>query len=224
MAIDLNCDWKAGFVMDPTKKGRVGYLVSLGGMDCGAFLQDITVFSPVGIDPPNYAKAKLEAGTEGHSAKQIKVVGVIESFNFGGGVGDPVCISAYISSKNANTLSAKLATTLKNTVVNNLSWWICNFDEEGKQWFEEAYPKAPDVVAGQLNAPGGKDLRLVVAAEPTKVAANIDTNVFNVYFEIVPAADKVYAFQFASTAKMPFCRSWGLAVGDNAAAAVSAAG
>ena len=33
MAIELPCDWKSGFVMDPTKKQRCGYLMAFNGLD-----------------------------------------------------------------------------------------------------------------------------------------------------------------------------------------------
>ena len=33
MSIDLPCDWKSGFLMDPTNKQRCGYLTAFNGLD-----------------------------------------------------------------------------------------------------------------------------------------------------------------------------------------------
>ncbi len=217
MSMDLSCDWRSGFVMNPNKKQRVGYLTQFQGLDLGTdyLKQDIEVFTP-------YSGEAVSYGGIAPKDDKVTCVGVIESFSWGGGVGDPVQISAYISSENAAIITAKLKTTLKTNKVTKLGWWICNFDEENKTWFEEAYPKDPADVGGQINAPGGQDLRIFVAEQPTKVAPNIDTNVYNITFEVIPAANSTYVFNFATSAKTPFVRNWGLKVGTAAAAAMGA--
>lgn len=216
-SLDLPCDWKSGFVMDPSKKQRVGYLVHFEGLNMGDFLhQDVDVFTPFNhSDAPSYAEMKLDKSTN-----KVTCVGVIEHFSFAGGVGDPLCISAYISAQNAEVLAAKMKTTIDTSIVKKLGWWICNFDEENKVWYEEAFPIDPVTVSGQLNAPGGKDLRLAVSSEPSKVAPNIDINVYNLYFELIPAANTTFAFHFATSSKTKYIRNWGLKIGTNAASAV----
>jgi hypothetical protein len=76
-------------------------------------------------------------------------------------------------------------------------------------------------VVGQLNAPGGKDFRISVAQDATRISATLDTNVYNLYLEVIPAANATYNFHFATSAKTPYIRNWGLKVGSNAAAAAS---
>jgi len=51
---------------------------------------------------------------------KVTCVGVIENFSYAGGVGDPLCISAYISEQNAEVIAAKLKTTLDTNVVKKL--------------------------------------------------------------------------------------------------------
>jgi len=76
---------------------------------------------------------------------------------------------------------------------------------------------------GQINAAAdGKDLRLQIADTPTKVAPNIDVNVYNIYFEIVPAANATYLLHFATSTKTKYIRNWGLKVGTKAAEAMAA--
>lgn len=222
MGYDYSCDWKNGFLMDPTKKQRVGYLVNFQGLDLGEFLkQDIEVFTPfnTGGDPAYTGLTAPAAGGDSGN-KKVTVVGIIENFSWGGGVGDPICISAYVSAENAQQLQVKQQTTLKTTTITKLSWWIANYDEETKAWFEEAHPMTPAEVKGQLNAPGKTDIRLAVASEAVKIAPNIDVNVYNVYFEIVPAANQSYDLRFATSTSKQFIKGWGLKVGTLATAAV----
>lgn len=216
MSLDLSCNWKAGFVMDPNKKQRVGYLVHFQGLNMNEYLkQDVEVFTPfTHAESPQYSEVTLDK-----EKGKVTCVGVIESLSYAGGVGDPLCISAYISAQNAEMLAGKMKSTLDTNVVKKLAWWICNFDEENKVWFEEAYPIDPTTVVGQINAPGGTDLRISVAQTPTKVASNIDTNVYNLYCEVIPAANSTYAFHFATSSKTKYVRNWGLKVGTNAEAA-----
>ncbi len=215
---NYSCDWKTAFAMDPSKKQRVGYLVSFQGLDMANFLQqDIEAFSPYSSSEAAYPEV---ASLWQKETGKMKTTGVIESLSFAGGVGDPICVSAYISAENGQALKAKMQTTLKTTKVTNFAWWVINFDTENKVWFEEAFPLEPSKMTGQLNAPGGKDIRLVVADEPTKIAPTIDVNVYNVYFEIVPAANATYALNFATSYKTKVVRNWGMKVGNKAAEAL----
>lgn len=213
MGFNYSSDWRAGFVMDPSAKQRVGYLTCLTAFET-ELEKDIEVFCPANIESANYGGVELDTG---ESPPKVTCAGVIESFSFNGGVGDPLIISAYISADNAALLAGKLETTLKTTLVDELGWWFVNFDDEKKIWFEEAFPKEPETVNGQINAVGGTDVRFTVASEATKIAENIDNNIYNVYFEVVPAANSTHVLQFASSSQTPFTRAWGLKVGSKAA-------
>jgi hypothetical protein len=210
------CDWKAGFVMDPIKKQRVGYLINFQGIGLGSdqLAQDVEVYTPYNVDKgaTNY-KILPDIKDDG----KVKVVGVIDNFSWGGGVGDPVCISAYVSAENALLVKGLMKMTLKTTAVSKLSWWIGNFDEETKAWFDEAHPASDKEITGQLNAPGKTDIRLAVSDEASKIAPNIDVNVYNIYFEVVPAANSTYDFHFATASGKNFIKRWGLKVGTLAA-------
>jgi hypothetical protein len=222
MSIELNCDWKSGFVMDPTKKQRCGYLVGFNGLGLNqepdkeneAF--KIRVFTPYNAAAAEYSQVAVE---DLDGQKVLNCVGIIESFSFAGGVGDPICISAYVSSEFANQLKAKQKASLETTLIKKLGWWVVNYDVDDKSWFEEAFPKgntesSDGIVMGQLNAAGGKDVRLSIAEEPTMVAPNLDVQVFNVYFEIVPASDTTYALAFRQGKTKAFVKGWGLQVGS----------
>lgn len=216
MSLEFNCDWRSGFVMNPQQKNRVGYLVDFQGLNMGDFLkQDIDVFTPYNNSEVAYGEVDIDSdrGT-------VTTTGVIENFSWGGAVGDPLCISAYISAENAEVLAGKMKTTLDTTIVSDLAWWIVNYDEENKIWYEEAFPLDPTVVSAMLNAPGGSNIRLSVNPEPTKVAPTIDVNVYGLYFEIIPAANATFSFHFATSSKTKFVKNFGLKVGTNAEAAM----
>ncbi len=221
---DFPANWRAGFVMDPTKKQRFGYITALDGFGLAATLpQDITVYTPwnTGAAP---AYAGVSSGYVAPSATaptgSAKVVGVLEHLSWNGGVGDPISFSFYVSQENAQQIKALQQLTLKTTTIKSLGWWIANFDEETKKWYEEANPLAPTTVSGQINAPGKNDIRLHVATEPEKVAHNIDVNVYNVHIEVVPAANVQHTLHFANSADKKVVKSWGLVVGTMAKTAV----
>lgn len=210
MAIELQCDWNAGFVMKPNETPRVGYLLNFEGLNMPGFLKkDIEVFTP--YENPSLEYTSIRSVKNG---AKIKCVGIIDKYEFGGGVGDPICISAYISAENAQALASKQKSTLDTTLVKALTWWICNYDQDNKAWYEEAYPKSPTVVRGQLNAPGGTKVRLTIDANPTKISDSLDLNVYRLYFEVIPSADGVFLFHFASTSKTKYIKGWGLQIGE----------
>lgn len=217
---DFPCNWRAGFVMDPTQKQRFGYVTSLDGFGLSAALDlDISVYTPYNVGAaPTYAGlgSNYTASTEDSPISVCKVVGILESWSWAGGVGDPISVSMYMSQENATKIKALQQMTLKTTTIKKLGYWIANFDEEVKKWYEEAYPKAPTELTGQLNAPGKNDIRLAVATEPVKVAPNIDVNVFNVFLEIVPAANQQHTLHFANSDQKKVVKGWGLVVGTMA--------
>jgi hypothetical protein len=223
MSIDLSCDWKSGFLPDPSKKQRCGYLVAFNGLDLSkepTKADDeykIHVFTPYNADKPEYTNVEPAANDDG--LRTVECIGIIDRFSWGGGAGDPICISAYVSTELANQLKAKQKTTLSTTAIKKLGWWVVNYDVEDKCWFEEAFPKGNDgVVAGQLNAQGGKNVALQVAEQPTLIASSIDIQVFQIYLELVPGANSTYSLRFAQAKSKPFVKGWGLQVGNIAKA------
>ena len=170
------------------------------------------MYTPFNADAPEYTQAATKQNNDG--LRTVDCIGILDHFSWGGGAGDPICISAYVSTEFANQLKAKQKTTLKTTAIKKLGWWIVNYDVENKAWFEEAFPKTSDgFVAGQLNAQGGKAVALQVAEEPTAIAANIDVQLFQLYFEIVPSGNATYALRFAQGKTKPFVKGWGLQIG-----------
>jgi hypothetical protein len=196
---NLECNVASGFVMDPNAHPRVGYVTALDGLGlpAGGLKADLTVTRPVTGDT-------------------MKVVGVLEKFSWAGGAGDLIQVDFCASQENAAQLKALQQMTLKTAVVKQLSWWIADYDQETKAWFEQAYPLSPPsgIIAGKDNP------ALEVDLSPVQVKDGIDVGVYKITIKVVPAANKAYDLHFANSAKMPIVKSWGLVVGTLAAAEV----
>jgi len=201
------CDYKAGFIMDPSRKQRVGYLTNFTGLgsQVGQLAQDIEVWCPY-QGTPSYGDVKI-------ADEKVKCVGIIESVEYGGGVGDAYCFHVYISGNNKQKLANAMKNTFDKTSIDVIKFWLGNFDEEEKCWFEEVYPK-DDNMKGMLNA-NGKDLKIRLGDEGTKVHQNVDVKVFDWYFEIVPAANVLTNINYSVGAKKSAVRHWGLNIAGN---------
>jgi len=217
MAYSFPCDWKSGFIMDPVKKQRVGYLTDFNGIGLTAALaKDITVYCPY-----NNAAAPTYGGLGALTEQKVNVIGILENVSWGGGVGDALSFSCYMSGENATLLRALKQMTLKTTSITCIGFETMNYDEKDKKiWYEEFYPKAPVKPTGQLNAHGKNDIRLHIADEAVKVASGIDVYVFNVYFEMIPAANQTATYNVTSSPGSSVVVPWGLVVGTLAKAAV----
>jgi hypothetical protein len=209
--------------MDPTKKQRVGYLLSFDGLGLTAPLAtDITVYLPYNATAPTYKGMTVTQGDgAGKPVPTVNCVAVIENLSWAGGVGDAICFSTYMSSQNTNLLKGLQAMSLKTTSIKTLSFWICKFDEETKQWYEEFYPLSNQTISCQLNAVGATDTRLHCADTATKIMPTIDVNVYQIYFEIVPAAQQMFSFQLATQPNTKVALSYGLVVGTSAKSALA---
>jgi hypothetical protein len=210
--------------MDPTCKQQVGYLLSFNGVGLSAALAtNITVYSPYNnATAPAYGGIKITApsGTSAPSPT-LDCVGIMENFSWTGAVADPICMSFYLAAENANLLKAQQSLSLPTTSISTLSWWIVDYDEETKQWFEVCYPLSVKTLSCQLNAHGAKDVRLHVADQSTKIAPTIDVNVYQTYMEIVPAAQQMASIFVATSPKTKVAKAWGLVVGTIAKAALA---
>jgi hypothetical protein len=204
MPFNLRCSWKTALGLDLSRQERIGYLCSFRGPV--ELKPDITVFNITG-QAPQYAGIASD-----RASGKIAAVAVIENFAFQGGPADPICISAYISPENAELLWSKLKDPLAMTAISACSWWIAGYDDSNKTWFEEAYPKRPTAISGQINAAGGKDPRVLLADQPTRVATIVDLSLYNLYFEVVPASNTGFDLHFATTARTLVTQNWGRVV------------
>jgi len=210
---EFTCDKQAGFITNPNVRKCIGYVASLGSFGLAT---DLLVNVPFNAGAaPHFAGFQSQSSGPPGSAK---VVGVIEKFSWDGSVGGAIEIDFWVSQSNAVQLKSLQQMTLKSTVVKSLAWWIGDYDQERKVWYEKAYPHGGSVdglIQGKANP------QLNVNLTPVPVQDGIDVFTYKISLSVVPAANAQYALCFANSATFNAVKSWGLVVGTLASAAIT---
>lgn len=194
--LNFDCDWRYGINLHPSRKARVGYLLSWSG--CGGLnlTKDITVWNPFSTQ-----------GQRVVSGPKVDCLGLIETFRFDGDETDPIRIRAYVSKKTATDVRAKLARPLTNTKL-KLGWYIIDFDEDDKLWFEAALVKSPTEATVNVDTAGG-NLQLFIDNHATRVDDNLDIRLYGFEFQVVPADGETTNLEFASGSARRLVKQWG---------------
>jgi hypothetical protein len=207
---DYECDRESGFVLDPNSQKRVGYITTLDGLGLAQpVAPDLNVSVPYN-GQPKYTGVTLGNPVPGKPARALSVVGVIEKFSWEGGAGNPIVIDFWCSQGNAVKIRSAQQVELTVTQVNHLGWWIIDYDQEAKVWFEQSFP-VPGAITGSIS--GKEAPALNTDLNPVPVKDGIDVNVYKVTISVAPAANQQFALQFANSAAKPLAKSWGLVVG-----------
>ncbi len=205
------CSTAAGFLPDPNKSQRVGYVTALT-IGTTKYAKDLQVFVPV-VEPVGFTGLGPIAPTAANAGLgRINVVGVLEKFEWDGGVGQPLKLEFYLSQHNALQIKAAQASTL-STKIDTVAWWIADYDVATKKWYEQSFPisAVSGVVGGTSGQPG-----LDVDLTGVQAKDGIDVNVYKVAVSVAPAANSQYALYFANSPRAGATKSWGLVVGKPA--------
>jgi hypothetical protein len=214
IAFTYDCDRGSAFIMDPNQHKRFGYVTEFNGLGLtNALAKDLTVIVPWNANSnPTYAGLAPSAPKAAGAPATAQVVGIIEKFSWNGGVGDPLKINFFMSQQNAVLLKTLQQSTSKNNLgVSALGWWIANYDQETKVWYEQSFPATPGKITGIVGPKDNPELN--VDLTPVPVKNGIDVNVYKVSLAITPAANKQYPLNFANAANKPIVKQWGLVVG-----------
>ena len=208
------CSSPAGFLSDPATRQRVGYLTALT-IGTTEYPKDLRVSAPALAKPAVFTglgPVALAAGN--HSLNQINVVGVLEKFEWDGAAGHPVNLEFNVSQENATQLKASQQSTLTTANIKSLAWWILDYDQETKVWYEQSFPaNAGNAISGVLS--GSKDnpaLNVDLAGAPVK--EGIDVFAYKVSISVAPAASPQYALHFANSSSANMVKSLCLVVGQ----------
>jgi len=227
--IDLDCDKAAGFSVDPKKmEKRVGYVLSLDGfgVNGGAGLKnDLYLNTPYHAAwpmKPHFKAAHDSITTEanskqkGNPAWMITVAGVIKQFTWKGGVCDPVIIEFYCSQQNALLMKQRQNISLPHTKITTMVWWIVDYDQETKRWFEQCYPLANEGIKGHITGRYQPMLDVHMVAE--RIADNVDMNVYYTKIGLVPGGTGTFGIMFAASPDKKVVKTWGVQLGDGSSA------
>ena len=222
----FECSKESGFVTDPNEHKRFGYILALNGFGlAGPLDADLTVNVPfnTGAKPTYSTMATAFTAGDGLGQDTVKpmasaqVVGVFEKFEWNGGVGDPLQLDFFVSQENAMQIKALQQLALKTTMITALDWWIADYDQEVKTWFEQSNP-----IGGPIKGiiTGKENPELNVDLNPVVVKDGIDVNVYKISLKVAPGANLQYTLHFANSDKKKTVKSWGLKVGKLAATAL----
>lgn len=209
------CSKAAGFVPDPNEPKRVGYVTALK-IGTTEPAMDLQVHVPAGAAPAGFKGLDYTAPAAANkSIGEAKVVGVIEKFEWNGGVGDPLKLEFYVSQENATQIKTAQQSRLLTTKVDSLGWWIADYDQEAKMWYEQAYPIGNAGIGNAVSGIiAGKDSpELNVDLTPVPAKDGIDVNVYQIAIGVAPAANKQYTLHFANSYQTKVAKPWGLVVG-----------
>lgn len=195
-ALNFDCDWRYGLNLNPNMKGTVGYLLEFSGCGGLTLSKDIEVWNPFDSE-----------GQTVISGDRIQCIGLMEQFRYEGGEGDPIRIKAYVSKSNAADVRAKLARPLSNTSL-KLTWYIIDFDNDRKLWYEAAFLKTPKKADANVDSAGG-ELQLFIDNEATQLNDVLDIGVYALEVQAVPADNKKATMEFATGPSRRLVKKWG---------------
>lgn len=120
-AIAKNCNVINSFEYNRTIEDPIGHLTYLK-IDTKEFPADITLKSFV-------------------DESEVKVVGSVESIQWGGGATEPISLLFHVSLTNKKEAAVMLQTTLKSTNV-EFDFTIAEYDSEGKKFYLSMHSNA----------------------------------------------------------------------------------
>jgi hypothetical protein len=204
----FECSREAGFVPDPNEHKRFGYVTELKAF-ATVFPKDLKVNVP--LNPaagPAFTGLKYTAAKPGGPPIGVAdVVGVIERFEWNGGAGNPLELEFYVSQENAMQIKAAQQLALQTVKIEALAWWIGDFDQVDRVWFEQAFPMSGPITG---IAAGKEHPEVDVDLNPVAAKDGIDVNVYKVTLGVAPAANMQYTLHFANSLQKKVVKSWGL--------------
>lgn len=209
------CSKEAGFGMDPNEHKRFGYVTSLDGFGLttpGGLAADLEVnIAYNGDADPMFGGIKLVRSHSEGSLKVAKVVGVLEKFEWNGGVGDALQLDFFVSQENAMLVKGVQQSAVTTTAVESMGWWIADYDQDLKKWFEQAHPMEVNTVTGIITGKHNPELKV----DLNPVAVKDGIVVYRLSIKVDSAANKAYALSFANSARKNknTIKSWGRMVG-----------
>jgi len=213
----FTCNTADSFLPGPNSYTPRGYVTSFALAAQGTpYKPDITVTLPPPVTPP-YPGLTRVTGADGQS--EATVVGIIETFHWNGGVGDPIQVDFLVSQETAVQIRTLQATGLHNLNVASFGYYIENYDPQARTWYSEAFPVNPTNLQGVISGASNPLLNVSLQGQPVK--AGVDISVYKVSIGFLPQATHTSTLYFATSATLRLDKAWGLTVGSLASQAIS---
>ena len=211
LGFDLECDKVQGFILDPNEHKRFGYITKLRGFGLDSPINlaaDLTASCPYhGNAAPAYSGIQIDGMSQGQLGK-VKVVAVLEKFHWGGGVNQTLDFDTWMSQENALAITAAQQSMPTSTRIDQLAFWIADYDQELKQWYEQLYPLSNDTITGVVGGQANPELNVDLNGQP--VIDGRDTMLYRVSLKVAPAGGQMFTIFTANSAKMTQSQTWGV--------------
>jgi hypothetical protein len=142
-------------------------------------------------------------------SKTGSVVGVLQSFQWSGGLADPIALKFNVSQANKTTLLGMLHTTMTNTAV-QLGLVVYTYDQATRLWFTALASQDAAPLKGNIAKQGGKTLELTIASQASQAVTNQPTWEVDMTMMPQPIGQQML---FATAPNSNVIKSWGLTVG-----------
>jgi hypothetical protein len=192
--IKFSCDVEQGFNFQKDNQKTVGHLISV---KIGAG------------DPEIKSDMKVEIPTS--DGEKQDVVGVMESFEWKGGHGDPIIINCQCSTFNKQKIELLRHKKLKNTEL-KLKFIIWQYDPVEKAYFIVCQNGADGNPPLEGLIQKGEPLQLLVdAAAPGTAVLNPEN--WKMTVGIMPKTEEAQSIYYATgSGDMKICKAWGVKV------------
>src|SRR5262249_18316079 len=160
----------SGVVQNPNEHRRVGYITRLWmGTNPNEFNADLKVAIPYqAAASPTYSglvTSPQKSPAPSKTAPTINtahVVGIIEKFEWSGAVGGAINIDFWVSQENATLIKTLQQSALATTFVKQLGWWIADYDQERKTWYEKSFPMGTTTITGIISGKENPGLDVIL--------------------------------------------------------------
>lgn len=205
---EFECDKSSGLIMDPNMHKRIGFITEFDGVGLTLPLKkDLQARLPFKTIFPGLNYIQMVNGQPTTS-----VVGVLENFAWNGGVGDPIKLEFWVSQESMTSLKAVMSAALKTNTISAIDWWIGDYDQETKTWYEAAKPSRGALKGTIQGGTGNPVINVDAAPAPTKGLSG-EVALYKVVLEMVPRPNEPNTLVFANSSAKPMTKTWGLQVG-----------
>lgn len=195
-SFDFDCSWRSAFNLRGNGTGCFGYLMVCNGLGGLRLSKDIEVPNP--YNAPGQQTSQR--------TPQLACIGMIESFRYAGGTNDPIRIVSYLSKPSASNVRARLGQPLTNLRL-KLAWYIIDFDDDSKTWYEAAFVKEAAGADACLSSAHGS-LQIGIDPKPEPIDDALDVGVFRFELEVLPLKESSTHLEFAAGPTLKMVRDW----------------
>ncbi len=155
-------------------------------------------------------EAQFELINPESMTEKTKVVGPLSNIYWGGGYGDPIQISAQVSTKNQQDVITLLQKEMDSNEV-EFKFEIFAFDQaKGVEKYYQCFHCADETLFGLIHK-SGSALDLYIDKDPSGIPSPKN---FTLNITIMPAEDEAQVLHWAASVDGKLSKAWGITTGS----------